>query len=204
MNTTMEEKLVELNEVVDQLINKNNETKDLLNKYEETLNGTISSINIDKATFIRYGAFAHCTKLTDIWGLACSRIQSTAFDFCTHLTSVSFPNCESIGNTAFRSCSALTQLSLPKCSYLGNTVFQQCYNLKELYLYSTKIPQLSHSNAFSSTPIAGYTTSTGGQLGSIYVRSTLYESFKAATNWTYYADRFVSVPDEEIDAAQGG
>jgi hypothetical protein len=46
----------------------------------------------------------------------------------------------------------------------------------------TSVPTLRYSNAFSSTPIAGYTTSTGGIYGSIYVPASLYESFKTATN----------------------
>ena len=52
---------------------------------------------------------------------------------------------------------------------------------------------LVNSNALSSTPIAGYTTSTGGVYGSIFVPSSLLASFKANSVWSWYSDRFVGV-----------
>jgi hypothetical protein len=47
--------------------------------------------------------------------------------------------------------------------------------------------------ALSSTPIWGYTTSTGGVYGSVYVPSSLLTSFKTATNWVTISDRIVGV-----------
>jgi hypothetical protein len=48
------------------------------------------------------------------------------------------------------------------------------------------------SNAFSSTPIGGYSTSAG-TYGSIYVPTSLLTSYKNATNWTYFSSRFVGI-----------
>jgi len=52
---------------------------------------------------------------------------------------------------------------------------------------------LSNVNAFTSTPISNYTTSTGGVHGSIYVPASLYDTYIASTNWATYSARFVSV-----------
>jgi hypothetical protein len=49
---------------------------------------------------------------------------------------------------------------------------------------------LDRSDAFRSTPIAGYTDSAG-KYGSIYVPASLLASYKTATNWTYFSSRFV-------------
>jgi hypothetical protein len=57
----------------------------------------------------------------------------------------------------------------------------------------SSIPSLAYTNAFYSTPIAGYTASTGGVYGSIYVPASMLESYKTANNWSYFSDRFVGV-----------
>ena len=49
------------------------------------------------------------------------------------------------------------------------------------------------TSTFTSTPIAGYTTSTGGVYGSIFVPASLYDRYISATNWVTYSSRFVSV-----------
>jgi hypothetical protein len=60
-----------------------------------------------------------------------------------------------------------------------------------LYLTGSSVCALAHSNAFSSTPIGGYSTSAG-TYGSIYVPASLIDAYKTATNWTYFSSRFVA------------
>ena len=62
---------------------------------------------------------------------------------------------------------------------------------------------LQNINAFTSTPISNYTTSTGGVYGSIYVPESLYSSYIASTNWVTYSDRFVSLTSTEIASLIG-
>lgn len=138
-------------------------------------------------------AFANCTKLTTISFPNCTTINNYAFAYCTKLTIVNFPTCRIIDGYAFYCCSSLTTASFPKCRTIGSRVFSQCAQLISLYLLGSSVADLSYSNTFSSTPIAGYTTSTDGVLGSIFVPSSLYSSYISATNWVFYSDRFVSV-----------
>jgi hypothetical protein len=56
----------------------------------------------------------------------------------------------------------------------------------------SSVCKLSHSNAFTSTPIGGYSASAG-TYGSIYVPASLLTAYKTATNWTYFSSRFVGV-----------
>jgi len=86
------------------------------------------------------------------------------------------------------------------CATISSYAFRRCYRLLSAYFLGTSVPELQHSNAFLSTPIAGYTSSTGGVLGSIFVRASLLTSFQSATNWAYFSERFVSLTDEEIAA----
>ena len=149
--------------------------------------------NFPACTSIGSSAFYRCSNLTSISFPSCNYIGSYAFRGCISLTLVSFPNCTFIENYAFASCSTLTSINFPNCTYVGNNAFDDCWNLLSVYLLGSSIPQLSDINAFQSTPISNYTTSTGGQYGSIFVPASLYNSYITATNWSVYSSRIVSV-----------
>ena len=117
---------------------------------------------------------------------------SYAFYECYSLTTASFPKVTSIGGYAFCYCGRLTTVSFPKVTTIGGYAFNRCYNLKSLYLTGSSLCKLSNSNAFTSTPIGGYSTSAG-TYGSIYVPASLLNSYKTATNWTYFSSRFVGI-----------
>jgi len=186
------------------------------NKYEENtlISRTISTYTNDNITSIGDAAFFNCSSLTTVSFPACTTIGSSAFTSCSSLTTVSFPACTTIGSSAFTSCKSLTTASFPacttigssafayclnlttasfpKCTYIGSYAFRGCIRLKSFYLTNSSIATLANSNAFSSTPIGGYST-TAGTYGSIYVPASLLASYKAATNWTYFSSRFVGV-----------
>ena len=128
--------------------------------------------------------------LTSYTNSRVSNIGNYTFASCTSLTTVSFPKVTTIGYSAFINCTKLTTASFPAATTIGSGAFSKCYNLKSLYLTGSSLCKLSNSNAFSSTPIGGYSTSAG-TYGSIYVPASLLASYKAATNWTYFSSRFV-------------
>lgn len=143
-------------------------------------------------TDINMTVFAYCEKLSAISFPAALKIGSQAFLGCYELSAVNFPVATSIYGSAFFSCSALTTARLPAASFIGSYAFSRCYNLTALYLTGSKLCKLSNSNAFTSTPIGGYSASAG-TYGSIYVPASLLASYKTATNWTYFSSRFVGV-----------
>lgn len=135
---------------------------------------------------------------------------------CTNLSTIDFPKLESASTgNAFRNCTALTNAVLPRlvnpgvsfqgCSALGrldlgsevdaNEMVQinfgnvsGCTNLTAIILRYKKILLLSRTSFFDSTPIVS------GD-GYIYVPSELVDGYKAATNWSVYADQIRAIED---------
>lgn len=174
----------------------------------------LTSISFPNATKINANAFARCSSLTEVYFPQCIVVFSSGFASCKNMTSINFPACLSVYNYAFNTCENLTDVNLPSCKILLNSafsncyslstmslpaaedirpgVFMKCYNLKSLYLMGSSLCKLSNSNAFTSTPIGGYSTSAG-TYGSIYVPASMLTSYKAATNWTYFSSRMVGI-----------
>lgn len=73
---------------------------------------------------------------------------------------------------------------------IGATAFRECGNLSAIVIHSNIVPTLSNSNAFMLTPIADGT-------GYIYVLDNLVEDYKAATNWSTYANQIKSINELE-------
>ena len=160
----------------------------------------LEQINAPLCTSVSWNGFKGCSKLTNINFSLCSILESGAFENCTNLAIVSLPICSSIEQWAFHNCSTLSILSLPKAAYIRSAAFSGCQQLLSVYLLGSSIPLLAQSNAFSSTPIAGYTSYTSGVLGSIYVRASMLSLFQSATNWVYFSNRMVGLTDEQIAA----
>ena len=95
----------------------------------------------------------------------------------------------SIGKSAFYSCSALTSVSLPVATSIGNSAFYSCSKLEALILENADaVCQLSSIYALRDTLIASGT-------GYIYVPSALVDTYKAATNWSTYANQIRAIED---------
>ena len=161
------------------------------------LNGEISYIKYPLSQLASF-AFYYNRNIFSVNFPTCSIIGDSAFYACSNLASISFPICTTIGNSAFTYCSNLTSISFPACTTISGAAFSQCYRLLSAYFLGSSIPSLVYSNAFISTPIANFTPYTNGEYGSIFVRASMLEEFKSATNWVYYSDRMVGLTDEEI------
>ena len=153
----------------------------------------IITADFPACTTIGSYAFSVCLSLTTISFPVCTSIGAYAFFSCKTLSTVNFPKCITINSNAFCYCDSLTSASFPVCTSIGSYAFRGCNNLLSLYLLGSSVPTLTSFTAFNSTPIDGYTTSTGGVYGSIYVPASLYDSYITATNWSVYSARIVSV-----------
>ena len=155
-----------------------------------TISGAITG---SSASYIGSYAFYGCSSLTEVSFPACTSIAASAFQNCISLTEVSFPVCTSIGSSIFQNCSSLTEVSFPVCKSIGASAFRNCYNLLSFNLVGvSSVPTLGVS-VFLSTPIGGYTGSTGGVYGSVYVPSSLLTAFQTAPNWSLISSRIVGV-----------
>ena len=102
------------------------------------------------------------------------------------LTSIIIPDSvTSIGGYAFYSCTGLTSVTIPdSVTSIGENAFIYCTGLTEIdFSACTDIPALGSSDAFSNTSSSLV----------IKVPSALLDEWKAATNWSTYADKMVGV-----------
>ena len=106
-------------------------------------------------------------------------IGDRAFYNCSALTSIDLPAVTSISSSAFSGCYALTSIDLPAATSIGTNAFQKCTKLTRVILRNTsQVVSLSSTSAFSNANSA-----------IIYVPDALVDDYKAATNWSTYADR---------------
>lgn len=155
---------------------------------------SLKSVNFPACTAIGNYAFQYCSSLTSISFPACTIINNATFSNCTSLTSVNFPACHWVGTAAFWNCFNLTAVNLYSCASIWNNTFKNCYNLSSIMLTSKYCCQLAASNAFSSTPYAGYSASFSGT-PYIYVPASLITKYQSATNWAYFSSYFSAIED---------
>ena len=152
----------------------------------------------DGVVKIGQNAFSYCSNLTSVDFPAVTSIDSYAFNNCSNLTSVDFPVATSIGDNAFNNCSKLTSVDFPVATSIGSSAFSYCSNLTSLILRkSDAICTLANINALQSTPIKSGT-------GYIYVPRAFVDTYKAASNWSTYANQFRALEDYTVDGTITG
>ena len=87
---------------------------------------------------------------------------------------------------SFYDCSNLAKIDFDVLEEMKDADFYQCSALKVVIIRSPAVCTMSTSNAFQLTPIASGT-------GYIYVPAALVDSYKAATNWSVYADQIRTI-----------
>ena len=148
---------------------------------------SLKYIYIPVCSSIGNGAFRN-SKLQSIDLHKCVILRVSTFNGCSKLVNVSIPICETIGDMAFKDCTSLNQLSLPMCSFIRATAFQNCSSLSIITIGYSGVCSLYKSNAFINTQI---TSSTG----SIYVPASLVDSYKSATNWSYFSTQIFPISE---------
>ena len=78
-------------------------------------------------------------------------------------------------------------------SVIYTSAFAYCARLLSLYLMGSSVCTLN-AGAFTGTPIRASSNYPGSSsYGSIYVPSSLYNTYSTATNWVTYSARMVSI-----------
>jgi uncharacterized repeat protein (TIGR02543 family) len=137
-------------------------------------------------TEISYGVFNNCTNLalTELPAGVTGIIGIQAFNGCTKLALTSLPaGVTVISINAFLECVGLTQFTLHAgITSIGNNAFAGCTNLRLTILATT--PPTAGTTIFGSTPPANLR---------IEVPADSVPTYKAATNWSMYADRIFAI-----------
>ena len=126
-------------------------------------------------------------------------IGDHAFYNCEKITIKSIPSKVTIIDSyVFQKCESITEMTcLGNITTINNTAFRDCKLSKFMLPNITSVPKLTHTNAFSGTPIESGT-------GYIYVPDTLVDSFKSASNWSIYAEQIrpISSLNNILDLSQ--
>lgn len=134
-------------------------------------------------------------------------IGSGAFQDCAALTGITIPGAvTTIGASAFQGCSSIVEITVPNSvTTIGNNAFYQCTALKTVDIGTGVITiggtVLRFSNAVESLTIrapqvpALATTLNGSNPINIYVPTSLVDAYKAAKNWSTYADTIRAITE---------
>lgn len=158
------------------------------NNCESLSNITIPITN--HITDIGTNAFYYCTSLSSInIPKGATSIKENAFEFCEALLDITIPNgVKYINASAFNGCSSLSTVTFPNgLESIGNQAFFNCYEVICFdFTQLSSIPTLSSQNALGAIR-------TLLPDCEIRVPASLAEQWKAATNWTVYADHIIGV-----------
>ena len=149
----------------------------------------ITSLDCPIVTSMKDGACYYCENLETINFPKLKNMGNIAFSRCTNLRNAVFPELKSAVISAFGSCGELVSADLSKASGLYSGAFRDCPKLVTVILRKVDgICILNSTDIFKNTPIESGT-------GYVYVPAALVDSYKAATNWTVYADQIRAIED---------
>ena len=160
----------------------------------------------NSVTTIGDSAFEECEGLTSVViGNSVTTIGDNAFDCCNSLTSVVIPNSVTIiGEGAFR-YSRLTSVVIPNgVTTIKDFTFEGCYELTSVvvgssvtsisasaFLFCSKLTSITIKA--TTPPIIGADAFDSMSINTIYVPAGSVNAYKAATNWSVYADRIFAI-----------
>lgn len=153
------------------------------------ITGAITSITNSRVTKIGKHAFRERTALVSASFPNVTTMDINAFYNCSNLKDIDFPALTTIGNYSFYGNKKLVTVDFPKVTKIGTYAFNYCTGMTALILRSQTVVTLAGTNAFGG----GNRIASG--TGYIYVPRELVDSYKAATNWSTYADQIRAIED---------
>lgn len=151
------------------------------------VDGSITEFKSDEITAVPNDAFANRTKLISLSLSKLINGSSAMCQNCSKLVDIYLPLMKSAGNNAFQGIGAKS-VDLPSLERVHANFFQNAKQLTTFILRNPNSISLLGAGAFSGTPITDGT-------GYIYVPKALVDSYKAATNWSTFADQIRAIED---------
>ena len=149
---------------------------------------SLANIEIpNSVTTIGNYAFYYCYSLNNVKiSDNVQRINNYTFGYCYSLNNVKISSgVTTINDNAFTACYSLASIEIPNSvTIIQRYAFQTCIGMKFYdFTKHTAVPTLAATNVFSSIPSDC----------EIRVPMALVDEWKAATNWSTYADKIVGV-----------
>lgn len=159
-------------------------------------NTNLVRLEMPNITKLCSGALLGCSNLVTVNLHGVETMEGGTFETAS-FTQVYFPSLTTISGWGFdfHCCYCLQRAYFPKLQNIDVYDFANCERLMTLILESDTVCTLSNINALGHTPISGYTEATDGEPGYVYVPSGLVDSYKAATNWSAFADQIRAIED---------
>lgn len=172
------------------------------NYLKSFIEGTIENPTIPSGTtIIRAGAFYRYSNITDVViPDTVTEIGDYAFQYSS-ITSIVFPEgITKIPLACCGNCSNLANVSIPNTvTKIYGGAFQQCNSLVEIFIPSSVTNiygnVFAYANSLKTLDLSEHTTVPSlsdtdfpSSLTKIKVKSSMVSAFKAATNWSTYAD----------------
>lgn len=149
---------------------------------------SLQSIEFQNVSYIGTSAFTSCKNLKTALLPSAKEIRQFAFYACYSLSDVNIDSALYLRDSCFEHCINLQSISLPNVMSIGHSTFYDCSKLKSVYILNSSICTLYDNRVFELTPLSGQTADPG----SIFVKQSLVDAYKSATNWINYSNRITA------------
>ena len=151
-----------------------------------------TTIRNDRITYLGIEVFRNYESLAVVDFPNVTSTGVNVFYACYGLKTVNLPSLISISSNMFAYSSLLKRLDFPSVESISGGAFSGCSRLVTLILRKADaVCTLENVSALSGTSIAKGT-------GFVYVPDNLVEQYKAATNWSTYANQIKPISELEV------
>lgn len=150
----------------------------------------VTRIELPNIGYLKERCFYGCTNLETLLlpSLVGYTYQNMAAG-CSKLTTVDIHDTSYVSSYTFQNCTSLKKVDLHKVGTIATNAFTGATKFETLIIRTDTVPTLGGTNAFTNTKIQS------GGTGYIYVPTALVDSYKAASNWSTYANQIRAIED---------
>lgn len=169
----------------------------IINDYAFDGCSSLQSVNVPLLATVGRNGFS-TTDIKDASFPLLTNVNVYAFANCASLEKAVLPKATSLQSQMFYGCPKLESVDVSSASWTGSEVFKGCTSLTALIVRKTDaICNMANGDILTGTPIAS-------GAGYIYVPAALYDSYKAATGWSTYTNRFRKLEEWTVDNTMTG
>ena len=152
----------------------------------------ITGMSAPNAETIGERAFENCSSMVTADFPEVTSVGTYCFNGCGRLATVNIPLLKTVPTATFYNNASLKRLDLHQATSIGTSTLTLCSALRQLIIRTDRVCTLSNANAITGSGIAN-------KKCLIFVRASLVEPYKIATNWSTSAILFRAVEDITVD-----